>query len=487
LLENVLVILLVVLLFLIAFLLIRTILYGHLAETPESVDLPEVNPDVVAEHLAAVLRHPTISYDDRSQIDYQPFLNFRKELEKLYPRVHATLHIQQVNRHSLMYTWPGRDDSLEPVLLAGHMDVVPVDPSSRDEWRFPPFEGRIFDGAVWGRGALDTKNSVIAALEAVETLLKNGFQPQRTLILGFGHDEEIGGFQGAAQIAGHLLASGVHLAALLDEGGGVMRDGIPGVRMPVAVVGVAEKGYLTLELKVEARGGHSSIPPAHTSIGVLARALSRLEANPMPIHLEMADRFFRYLGAYLPFYFRLVLANQWLFKGPIRARMTADPRTNALVRTTTAVTMISGGMKDNLLPAQARAAVNFRLMPGDRIADLEMHARKIIHDEAVQLHIPEGAAWEASPMTPFDSPISKGLLKTLGQVYPEAVAVPFLVPGTTDSRHYIPVCENIFKFSPFLISTEELSTVHSTNEHITQASLARMVQFYIQLVKNWTG
>jgi carboxypeptidase PM20D1 len=485
-LANYVVILLVIFLFLVAYILVRTILYGQTIEAVEPTELAQVDGDVVAGHLAAALRHQTVSQEDRSRIDYTPFLELRRELERLYPRTHAALKVETVNRHSLLYTWVGRDPTLPAVLLAGHLDVVPVDPASRDQWKYPPFEGRIADGCVWGRGALDTKNTVISAFEAVETLLKADYQPERTLLLGFGHDEEIGGLQGAAQIAGRLLASGTRLEALLDEGGAILSEGIPGLRLPVGLIGVAEKGYLTLDLTVEGRGGHSSMPPQHTSIGVLARALNRLEANPLPAHLDMAAGMFRRLGAYLPFGQRAVFANLWLFQGALKKRLAADARTNALLRTTTAVTMMHGGVKDNLLPARAQALVNFRLMPGDRTADVELYVRKIIHDEAVQIHIPEGAAWEASPVSPFESPAAAKLLRVLGQVYPEAVAAPYLVAGATDSRHYSQVCDNIFRFGPYLMTAEELHTVHSSNERISISGLARMVQFYIQLVKVWT-
>jgi carboxypeptidase PM20D1 len=486
-LANVLIVLLVVFLFLIAFLLIRTILYGKVQEPAAPAVLADLDAGVIAEHLAAVLRYPTVSEVDRSRMDMRPFNDFRREIEQLYPRVHTALKVETVNRYSLLYTWTGRDPALAPVLLAGHMDVVPVDPSSRDEWKYPPFDGHLADGCIWGRGALDTKNTVISALEAVEYLLKTGYQPERTLLLGFGHDEEIGGFQGGAQIAGWLLSAGVQLEAILDEGGGVVQGVVPGISLPVAVIGVSEKGYLTLEMQVEGRGGHSSMPPPHTAVGVMARAIHRLESSPLAIHLDMVMEMFRYLGPYLPFGLRLVFANQWLFSAFLKKQLASKPRTNAMIRTTAAATLIQGGVKDNILPAKVGAAVNFRLMPGDRVADVEKYARDVIHDEAVQLHIPDGVAWEASPVSPFDSSAAKTLIDTLGQVFPDAVAAPYLVAGATDSRHYAPVCANIFRFSPYKISSDEMASIHASNERISIDGLAQMVQFYIQLIRSWTA
>ena len=484
--ANVLIVVLVLALFLLAFLLIRTILFGKAADPIEAAEMPEVEKDVIAEHLAAVLRCATISNDDHTKIDYQPFMDLRRELAGLYPRVHATLKLEMVNRHSLLYTWSGRDPGLAPVLLASHLDVVPIDPATRDTWKHGPFDGQIADGFVWGRGAIDNKNTTIAALEAVEYLLKAGYQPERTLLLAFGHDEEIGGQQGAAQIAGRLQASAIQLEAVLDEGGVVISGALPGISGPVAVVGVSEKGHLTLELTVESSGGHSSMPPPHTSIGVLSRAITRLEANPLPLHMEMVTMMFRSIGAYLPLGLRAVFANQWLFGSLLRKQLTARMTTNAMVRTTTAVTVFQGGVKSNLLPAQAKAMVNFRLMPGDRIADVELYARKIIDDEAVQLHIPNGEGWEASPVSPFDSPAARALIKTVGQVYPDALCAPYLVSGATDSRYYVSVCANVYRFSPMALSSEDLGLMHSANERIGVDVLARMVQFYILLTKAWT-
>jgi carboxypeptidase PM20D1 len=259
------------------------------------------------------------------------------------------------------------------------------------------------------------------------------------------------------------------------------------VKVPVALVGVAEKGYASIELRVEGRAGHSSMPAPHTAIGVLARALARVETNPMPARLSMARLMFDELGIFLPFANRLALANSWLFGSALRKRLSAAPTTNALIRTTAAATMISGGVKDNILPAQASAIVNCRLLPGDTRASLLAHYRKAIHDEAVQVLLPEELSWEASPVSPLDSPIYAGLAHTVRQIFPEAVVAPFLMSGATDSRHYVPLTANIFRFSPYLINNELLHTVHGINERISVDSLTQMVKFYALLMKSWTS
>jgi carboxypeptidase PM20D1 len=485
-LATVLIVLLVLLLFVGAFILVRTILYGRPADIVEATALADISADVVAEHLAAAIRHRTISDADHEKVDYQTFIDLRKSLEKMYPRVHSTMRLDLVNRHSMLYTWKGKNERLPPILFASHSDVVPVDPSSREEWRYPPFEGRIADGFVWGRGTLDNKNTLIAMLEAAETLIKNGYQPDRTVLLAIGHDEEIGGQQGASQIAGRIQAYNTRLAAVLDEGGAVFTGNVvPGLDLPVALLGTSEKGYLTLHREVEGGGGHAAFPPNHTAIGLLARAITRLEQNPMRVRTAMMEVMFRYLGGFLPFGLRITFANQWLFGPLLRARMLKGARTAAMLRTTTAATLISGGVKDNVLPSRAGAAVNFRLMPGDRIADVVQHVRKVVGDEAVQIHIPENAAWEASPVSPMDSPAFTALAQIIQQVYPEAAVAPYLVQGATDGRYYTAVCDQVYRFSPMALDEEELASVHNKNERISIDGLARMVQFYIQLMKTW--
>ncbi len=484
---SALVVLLVLLLFTAALLIFRAMMYGRVPGPVEVVDSVPVEGAVVAEHLASALRAPTISTADRSQIDYSTFDDLHMALEHMYPRIHGTLSCETVGDYSLLYTWTGRNGDLPPILLCGHQDVVPADPSTLDEWTHPPFSGTIQDGYVWGRGALDMKSTVIAIMEAVEGLIKAGYQPERTVYLALGHDEEIGGLQGAREIASLLVERGERLEVVLDEGGAIMIGALPGIALPVALVGVAEKGYASLELKVEGRPGHSSMPPPHTAIGVLSRALTRLEANPMPARLSMARLMFDQVGAFLPFTVRLALSNTWLFGGSLRRRLESVPTTNAMIRTTAAATIIAGGVKDNILPAQARAVVNCRLLPGDTRAGVLEHYRKAIGDEAVQISMPADSSWEPSPVSPPDSPVFNGLSLTIRQVFPETLVAPFLVSGATDSRHYSPLTNNIFRFSPYTMDNELLRTVHGIDERIAIDSLERMVQFYAQLIKSWTA
>ncbi len=491
---SVLIVLLVLLLFVAALLIFRATTFGRLPDPLEPVETESsshggdraVEPMVVAEHLASVIRFQTISTGERTEINQAVFERLHTALERMYPRLHGTLKREKINGSSLLYTWAGRASELEPVALLGHLDVVPVDPATREEWTHAPFEGAVADGFVWGRGALDIKCTVTGLLEAVEGLIKNGYQPERTLYLAFGHDEEIGGWQGARCIVEELKSRGVRLAAVLDEGGAITEGMLPGLALPVGLVGVAEKGHTSVQLVVEGRPGHSSMPAQHTAIGILARAITRLEAHPMPASLDMAKLMFRDLGTFLPFTLRLALANTWLFGGTILKRLQSNPTTNAMVRTTMAATVIQGGIKDNVLPAYARAVVNCRLMPGNSSATLLDHVRGVVNDDAVQISIPEESTWEPSPVSPVDSPVYQNLSRTIRQVFPDVVVAPYLVAGATDARYYVALSDNVYRFSPYMLDAGLLKTMHGVNERIPVDRLAQMVQFYSLLIKSWT-
>ncbi|MEN4042675.1 MAG: M20 family peptidase [Anaerolineaceae bacterium] len=475
---------LVILLFVGAFVLLRTLAFARRIAPVEPLETGEVDGAVVAEHLAAAVRCPTISQSDGA-VDRKAFLDLHRLILNTYPRIHSALHYQAVNKYSLLYIWPGQDLDLPPVLLAGHLDVVPAEEATLSDWQHPPFSGQIADGYVWGRGALDNKNQVVAILEAVEGLLRSGYKPRRSIILAFGHDEEVGGRNGAFKIAELLGKQGARLGVVLDEGGVVMPGKMLGVPGPVALVATGEKGFLTLKLTVETAAGHSSMPPRHTAIGILARAITRLENSPLPPRMFTVREMFKALGAYMPFGMQVALANNWLFGGALRRRMLRQPAAAALVRTTTAVTMISGGVKDNILPARAQATVNFRLAPGDHIAWVCEQVRKAIADPRVQFEPLEGAAWEALPVSPTDTPAFTTLSNTIRGIFGDIPVAPYMVIGATDARHYTTLCDHVYRFAPAFFEDGDLERVHGVNERIAIDSLARMVQFYSALIKAW--
>jgi carboxypeptidase PM20D1 len=367
-----------------------------------------------------------------------------------------------------------------------HQDVVPVEPASLPDWTYPPYDGQVAGGFVWGRGALDIKNLMIALFEAVEGLLKAGYLPQRTVYLSFGHDEETLRGSGAEAMATLLQERMVTLAAVLDEGGTLVKGVLPGVKEPVAMIGTAEKGYLTLELSVQGQPGHTSRPPAHTAIGVLAEALSRLEANPMPAHVSAARPLFKGVGGHARFFAQMAFANLWLFGGMVKRRLEANPGTNSTIRTTAAISMIQGGLRENILPAQARALVNFRLLTGDSIASICDHVRRVIHDERVHFQVVEGKAWEASPSSPVEGVAFHGLESVTRKVFGNLPVAPYLISGATDARKYAGLCENVYRYVPVITDQADLDRMHGTNERIAVAALEKMVKFYAELIPAWS-
>ena len=482
---NLLIVFLVILLFAAAFVLVRTLSLVRRVEPVEAAAPADVDAAAVADHLGTVIRCRTISTGEPGHVSVQAFEDLHLALESMYPRLHAALTRRTINDFSLLYFWEGSDPHLKPVLFAAHQDVVPVTAAGLPKWQHPPFDGVIADGCVWGRGALDMKHQLVAILEAVEHLLAEGYQPRRSIYLAFGHDEEIGGAQGASQIVAWLADQGVELAAVLDEGGALMEEALPGVKTPLALVGVAEKGYLTLELAVAGESGHSSKPPPHTAIGILARALAKLEARPLKPRLASVQPFLESIAVIAPFAVRMAAANLWLFGGLVRRKLAAEPQTNAMIRTTSAITLISGGVKDNILPDKAQAAVNFRLLPGDTVAAVCEQARKTIGDERVSIQPKEGAAWDASPASPDDSPAFERLAYTIRQFFGPLPVAPYLVMGATDARYYAVLSDQVYRFAPLLISAENLNLIHGDNERISIQDLEHMVQFFVQFIRAW--
>lgn len=475
------------LLFLAAFLLLRTAMQMTGQEPVDPAPEREVVPELVAEHLGSVIRCETVSRLEGEEPDRAAFQQLHAALQRWYPRVHEYLVREAINEHSLLYTWKGSRPELPAVLLSAHLDVVPADPASADQWEHPPFAGEVADGYVWGRGALDVKSQVVALLDAVEYLLVEGYWPERTLYLAFGHDEELGGAQGTGAIVAQLAERGERLEAVLDEGGLIAAGTLPGVDGPVALVGTAEKGYLTLKLTVDAPPGHAAMPPRTTAIGRLAEALRRVESRPMPPRLEWVRVLYQSVGSAASFGLQFLMANTWLFGGLLARRLSASPEINAAIRTTAASTLIRGGIKENVLPQRAEAVINMRLMTGDTIAEACEYVRKAVNDEAVQIEaVPEGA-WEASPLSPVDAPAFNRLQNAIRRVFGGVPVSPYLVLGATDARRYYALTDQVYRFSPYVLTREDMRRVHGVNERISVAALGKMVEFYILLLQEWTA
>ena len=481
--------LLAVILFLLGIIILKTALFSPAQPPVKAQDFVNVDGKSVAERLGLAVQYKTISFHDPEKFDRNAFLGLQRLFKTLYPQVHAQLKLETVNDLSLLYTWEGQDPDLKPIMLISHLDVVPADEDEGSGWTYPPFSGELADGYVWGRGTLDIKAGVVGILEAVEYLLKQDFQPQRTVYLGFGHDEEVGGTNGAAAISALLESRGVELGSLLDEGGSVIEGFLPGVDTPVGVIGISEKGYLSLRLVTTVEGGHSSMPPQETAIGILSKAIARLENQPMPAHLEVVEFLMSYLGSALPFTQRMLFANTWLFGGLLKKRLAQSNLMNASIRTTTAPTLIQAGVKDNVLPARAEAVVNFRLLPGDDLRSVYEMVLARVDDPRVKVSPFEGdtlageAGWDPSPVADTESAYFLRLARLIKEAYPDALVSPYLVLGGTDARRYNPVTDNALRFTPIAMTREDLKSVHGVNERLSFDNCAKMVGFYIAYIQ----
>lgn len=444
-------------------------------------------PAGAAERLAGAIRIRTISHENPAAFDAAAFQAMHAYLQAQFPRAHAQLRRETVAAHSLLYTWQGSDPTLKPILLMGHLDVVPVEPGTEGDWREDPFGGRIAGGFIWGRGAIDNKSAVVGQLEAVEMLLNEGFRPARTVYLAFGHDEEVGGTRGARAVAALLRSRGAELEMVLDEGG-VIGDGIlDGVSAPTALVGIAEKGFASIELTTRAAGGHSSLPPRESAIGILGAAVARLEHNQMPARLEGPTRqLFETVGPHFPFARRAVFANLWATRPLVIGKLEGNPTTNAMVRTTTAATIFQAGTKENVLASRARAVVNFRIHPGDSVMGVLAHVRRAIDDPRVEARIAPGFTAEPSAVSSTTSESYRTLERTIRGVAPGVHVAPYLVVVVSDSRYFQDLGRNVFRFLPVRLTAQDLKRMHGTNERLAVRDYEQAIRIYRQLIVNTT-
>ena len=447
-----------------------------------------IDENAVAQRLAQAVRLKTVSSQSDAQLNADQFEALHALLQKQFPRVHATLKRESVGGLSLLYTWEGRDPKAKAILLMAHQDVVPIAPGTEGDWQQPPFAGVVKDGFVWGRGAWDDKGNLLSQLEAVEMLLAGGYQPPRTIYLAYGADEEVGGHRGAARIAELLKSRGAQLDFVIDEGLLVLDGVMPGLKQPAALIGIAEKGYMSVQLTVSATPGHSSMPPpkGSSAIAMMAAALSNLENKQMPAAIRgVAGEMFDTLAPEMGGFSRVALSNLWLFGPLVQRQLEGAGSTNAMLRTTTALTIVNAGNKDNVLPGRAEATVNFRILPGDTRDGVMQHVHAAVDPVVPADHLKVEAlpgAKEASKVAPTGSIQYQVLNQTIREVFPDALVAPGLMVAGTDSVHYEPISDHIFKFSPIRAKGEDLSRFHGTNERLAVTNYADAIRFYHRLI-----
>lgn len=451
---------------------------------PKAVAPESENTQLLTLTLSKAIQLNTTSNRDTKKIDYGPLQELHSLLQTSYPLLHRTLQVETINEHSLLYTWKGQNENLRPALFAAHIDVVEAGHDNATDWVHSPFSGAIADGYIWGRGALDDKAAVVAQLHAIESLLEQGFQSQRTVYLAFGQDEETGGANGAAEISKILARRGVKPEFLLDEGMPITDGILKGVSQPVALIGIAEKGYVNLELNVKSDGGHSSSPPRETAVGILAKAIHQIEQHPMPANLSgPVGKMFDTLTPEMNFPQRVVLSNRWLFAPLLETQLAAKNSTNALIRTTAAPTMLEGSQQENVLPANARAIINYRILPGDDVEAVITHATQTINDERVSISI-YGNATEPSDVSATNSKAYTQIATSVREVFPEVLVAPALLIAATDTRHYASLADNVYRFRPLFVGPDDIKRFHGSNERIGTENLLRMTAFYKRLFKN---
>lgn len=438
------------------------------------------------EHLSKALTIPTISYPDKADVDFTQFEKFHAFLEEAFPLIHKNLTKEIVNEASLIYLWKGTRSDLEPIALLAHQDVVPISEGTEQDWVHPPFSGHNDGEFIWGRGALDMKNHLIGVMDAVETLLEEGFQPERDVYLLFGQDEEVVASEegGAKCIMKTLKERGVHLDSVLDEGGAIIPVNIKGIlnNKELIGVGVAEKGYTDIEITVNAKGGHSSQPPVHSGLGEIADVIKDLENHQFKAELlPFVKELFSNLGRNCTYPIRLIMCNLKLFFPLLKCVMKKIPFTACLIRTTTAVTMAQGSPAANVLPQKASITVNFRQMPGTTVADVEKHIRKVCKNKDIEVKVLK--AKEASKFSPTDSRAFKIIEELCVQNNKGSIVAPYLVMGGTDACYYEPICENIYRYAPYKVSVPLLRCTHGTNERIPVEAVAPAVAFFKSYIR----
>jgi carboxypeptidase PM20D1 len=437
-----------------------------------------------AKRLSEAIGFKTVSSVDANKVSLQEFMAFQAWLTLAYPKVHAAMERETFGPWGMLFRLRGRNPALKPIILLAHYDVVPAE--NPELWRFPPFEGRIEEGFVWGRGSLDMKNTLIAIMEAMEGLLGENFVAERGVIIAFGGDEEVGGSRGAASIAQRLAAERVEAEFLLDEGSAIAQGIYPFMKIPIGLIGLTEKGFLNLSITIAGKSGHASAPGKSTAAGKLARALTRLEQRPFPTRFTATlSLFLKKCSRHVPFFLRPFFAFPRIFWPILSSYFSKNPKTDALIRTTQAITMLQASPKENILPESAQAVVNLRIMPGESIAGTLKRVRDLMRPfgARVEIYHPEHMN-EAMDESPECSPAYEAIVAALKATMPEAVPIPCLVTVGTDTHHYEKITDNIYRFSAVVLDSRELASIHGVDERVSIENLLREIAFFRTLISS---
>lgn len=462
-----------------AIVLIRTLLFVPKKEEKIEVQALEVDLDKAAKDLADMIKCKTISHRDSTLENDEEFERFISLLSERFPLIYKNCTFERVSSRAILYRLKGKSSSA-PSVFTAHFDVVDVE---EKDWSKAPFCGEIEDGFIWGRGALDTKATLNASMQALEQLLKEGFVPENDIYLAFSGNEEING-EGQPQIIKLFKERGIDPALVLDEGGAVVNNVFPGVTTPCALIGIAEKGMLNVELKFTGKGGHSSSPKPHTPIGRLSAACVRIENHPFKYRLsKVAASMFDTLARHSNFAYKLIFANLWLF-GPVLSMIgkMSGGELNALIRTTCSFTQMEGSKGINVIPPNATMCANLRLIPGETKASAEAYLRKQIKDKDIQLTVLEGE--EPSPTSVASGEAWDKIVYAVKGTWDNTIVSPYLMFACSDAKHWSRISNKVYRFSAMALSSEERATIHGNDEKIPLDTVKKSVEFYLRLMKN---
>ncbi len=471
--------LLIVLFVLIGIVVVNTIRFGKPITKNQPITLYGKN-DSASIHLSKAIQIKTVSFGDTLAIDTAEFIKFKHFIETTYPLTHKLLNRQIFNEFSYVFTWKGKNSGLQPYVLMGHMDVVPVEAVAESKWQHPSFSGLIANDTIWGRGAVDDKAAVIGILEAVEQLLKENFTPERTIYLCFGHDEEVSGKKGAGTFSKWFKENNINPALVLDEGGQIDAQHFKQLKRPIAIIGTGEKGYLNVDLTVEIPGGHSSMPFPETAIDVLNKSIEKIRQKQMPAKITPAiEELFNRTGQAESFISQMALSNLWLFKPILISKLEKSKETNALIHTTLVPTIVKAGIKDNVIPSVAKATFNSRILPGETSEDVVKFIKNAINDERVIVQKQTISLMEPSTSTSFTNPAFKKIESIINRSVPNVIVSPYLMVGATDSRYFRGFSDAVLNFA----AMQDAKGFHGIDERIGIDDLNRMIFFYTLFLK----
>ena len=461
-----------------AVILIRAALFNPKAECAHSTKAVNFDANAATDALQALVRCKTVSNVDTALEDDAEFEKLISLLPELYPKVFEACEFQQLPDRGLLFRWPGEKSDAPSVMMA-HYDVVPAD---EEKWDKPPFCGIIENGVLWGRGTLDTKATFNGSLFAANTLIGQGYHPKNDIYFAFSGGEEVNG-AGADNIVDYFIQNGIQPALVLDEGGAVVENVFPGVKKPCGLIGIAEKGMMNVEYKVLSAGGHASAPPTKTPITTLADACKKVQKRPFKMHItKPAAEMFDTLGRHSTFLYKIIFANMWCFSWVIDVLgKTGGGEMNALVRTTTAFTMMEGSNARNVLPTEAKLVSNMRLNPADTVASALEHLKKAVNDADVEITVLE--ANEPSRISQTDCPAWDAVASTVAETWPGTIVAPYLMVQCSDSRYYGRISDRVYRFCAMDMTAEERKSIHGNNEKIRLESIAKTVEFYIRLLE----